>query len=200
MAADEGQERTEQATSKRRDDARKKGQVPRSKEFNATLMLVGAAAMMLMFGSQFMGSLAEVFRTGLTLTRAQVYDPSAMTHALRTVVQDGLFAAMPLLVVTVVIALAAPMLLGGWTFSSEQFAVKLSRLNPISGFGRMFSLRGLLELFKALIKFLFILTVAVIVLWSEIDNLMGLGSESLHSAAGHAAHLAAWTFLFSDSG
>ena len=195
MAADEGQERTEQATSKRRDDARKKGQVPRSKEFNATVMLVGAAAMMLMFGSQFMGSLAEMFRTGLTLTRAQIHDPSAMTHALRTLVQDGLFAAMPLLVVTVVIALAAPMLLSGWTFSSEQFAVKLSRLNPISGFGRMFSLRGLLELFKALIKFLFILTVAVVVLWSEIDNVMGLGNESLHSAASHAAHLAAWTFL-----
>ena len=195
MAADEGQERTQQATPKRRDDARKKGQVPRSKELNATLMLVGAAAMMLMFGNQFMGSLAELFRTGLTLTRAQIFDPGAMTHALRTLFQDGFYTALPLLIVTVVIALAAPMALSGWTFSSEQFSLKLSRLNPITGFGRMFSWRGLLELFKALIKFSFILTIAVIVLWSEVDGVLGLGSESLHSAASHAAHLAAWTFL-----
>lgn len=194
-AADEGQERTEQATPKRRDDARKKGQVPRSRELNATLMLVGAAAMMLMFGSAFMASLAELFRTGFTLTRAQIFDPSAMIQALRTLFQDGFFAALPLLAVTVVIALAAPMLLSGWTFSTDQLAVKMSRLNPITGFGRMFSWRGLLELVKALLKFSFILTIAVIVLWSEVDGLLGLGGESLHSAASHAAHLAAWTFL-----
>ena len=160
MAANEGQERTEQATPKRRDDARKKGQVPRSRELNTTLMLVGAAAMLLMFGSAFMGSLAELFRTGFTLTRAQIFDPGAMTQALRTLFQDGFFAALPLLAVTVVIALAAPMLLSGWTFSTDQLAVKMSRLNPITGFGRMFSWRGLLELVKALLKFSFIRSTA----------------------------------------
>ncbi|MBI3774181.1 MAG: flagellar biosynthesis protein FlhB, partial [Gammaproteobacteria bacterium] len=195
MAASEGQERTQQATPKRREDARKKGQVPRSKELNATLMLVGAASMMLMFGNQFMGALAELFRTGLILTRAQIFDPGAMTHALRSLFQDGFYAALPLLIVTVVIALGAPLLLSGWTFSSEQISMKFSRLNPITGLGRMFSWRGLLELFKALIKFSFILAIAVIVLWSEVDSMLGLGSESLHSAASHAAHLAAWTFL-----
>lgn len=195
MAADEGQERTQQATPKRREEARKKGQVPRSRELNATLMLVGAAAMMLMFGGRFMSSLAELFQTGFTLTRAQVFDPGAMTSALRALFQQGFYAALPLLMVTVIIALAAPMLLSGWTFSGDQITPKFSRLNPITGFGRMFSWRGLLELVKALIKFLFILAIAVIVLWNEVDSVLGLGSESLHSAAIHAAHLAAWTFL-----
>ena len=118
-----------------------------------------------------------------------------MTHALRSLFQDGFYAALPLLALTVVIALAGPLLLSGWTFSTDQISMKFSRLNPITGFGRMFSWRGLLELFKALIKFAFILTVAVIVLWNEVDSVLGLGSESLHSAASHAAHLAAWTFL-----
>lgn len=195
MAKDEGQERTEQATPKRLDDARKKGQVPRSRELNTTLMLVGAAAMILMFGSQFMSSLAQVFRTGFTLTRAQIFDPGAMIHALRSLFQDGFFAALPLLAVTVVIALIAPMLMSGWSFSTEQLALKLSRLNPLTGLGRMFSWRGLLELVKALLKFSFILAVAIMVLWSEVDSLLGLGKESLHSAVSHAAHLTAWTFL-----
>lgn len=194
-AGEEGQERTEQATPKRREDARKKGQVPRSRELNTTLMLVAVAAMMLMFGGHFMGSLAELFRTAFSLTRAQIFDPGAMTQALRSLFQDGFFATLPLLAVTVVIALIAPLLLSGWAFSAEQIAMKFSRLNPITGFGRMFSWRGLLELCKALIKFSFILAIAMIVLWSEVDSVLGLGSESLHSAVGHAAHLAAWTFL-----
>jgi len=195
MAAEQGQERTQEATAKRREDAHKKGQVPRSKELNTTLMLVGAAAMLLMFGSQFMSSLAEMLRTGFTLTRAQILDPGAMIHALRNLFQDGFFAALPLLIATVVIALAGPLLLSGWTFSGEQISLKFSRLNPITGFGRMFSWRGVLELFKALIKFSFILTIAVVVLWSEVDSVLGLSGESLHSAAKHAAHIAAWAFF-----
>jgi flagellar biosynthetic protein FlhB len=99
------------------------------------------------------------------------------------------------LIATVVIALVGPLLLSGWTFSAEQVSLKFSRLNPITGFGRMFSWRGVLELFKALIKFSFILTIAAVVLWSEVDSVLGLSGESLHSAAKHAAHIAAWAFF-----
>lgn len=195
MAEEGGQERTERATPKRRDDARKKGQVPRSRELNTTFMLVGAALMIVAFGGHFVSTLAEMLRDHFVIDRAQLTDPRIMINALRGALQDGLMAVLPFFVVMMVVALAAPLLLSGWTFSTDQIAMKLNRMDPIKGLGRMFAVRGLIELVKALIKFTFIMTIAIVLLWSDVGELLSLGQESLQSASQHAAQLVVWTFL-----
>lgn len=195
MADETGQERTEQATPKRREDARGKGQVPRSRELNTVLILLGAAAMIVGFGGYFMSQLAELFRSGLSFQRADLATPAAMLNAFYAALQFGLMAILPFLLVMVVIALFAPLALSGWTFSADLLTLKWDRLDPLKGIGRMFSYRGLSELIKAFLKFAFILTVAVIMLWNEMDEVLGLGGQDLEPALAHAASLSAWTFV-----
>lgn len=195
MAEEGGQERTERATPKRREDARKKGQVPRSRELNTTFMMIGAALMVFTFGGHFIAALADMLRDHFTIERAQLTDPRLMIQALRGALQDGVLAVMPFLAVMAVVALAAPLMLSGWTFSTDQISLKWSRMDPLKGLARMFAWRGLMELVKALIKFSFIMTIAVIMLWSDVAELLSLGQQSLQSATVHAAQLVMWTFL-----
>lgn len=195
MAEQTGQEKTEQATPKRRDDARKKGQVPRSRELNTTFMLVGAALVMLFFGGQLFSVIAEMLRESFTIERAQLNDPKQMVSALREALQAGLLAIVPFLAVMVLLALAAPLLISGWVVSTDQMSVKFSRMDPIKGLGRMFAWRGLLELIKALLKFALILAVAISLLWSDIGELLMLGQEPLQHATQHAGHLITVTFV-----
>jgi flagellar biosynthesis protein FlhB len=195
MAEAEGFERTEQATPKRKEEARERGQVPRSREFNTTILLLGAAGMILAFGSHFIADISEMFRSALHVERAALFEPDAMWRSLRAILLEGMFAALPFLLVLLVLSVAAPVAISGWTFSTELLTLKWERLDPISGIGKMFSLRSLLELVKALAKFALILSVAIVLLWGEASAVLNLSNEPLNEAFAHAGNIAAWTFL-----
>jgi flagellar biosynthesis protein FlhB len=81
------------------------------------------------------------------------------------------------------------LVLGGWVFSTEALAPKFSRLNPIEGFGRVFSMNGVMELAKAVAKFAIVGLVAVIVLRKHLNEMMGLGSEPVDKGVIHAASM-----------
>ena len=95
-----------------------------------------------------------------------------------------------------VIALAGPVSLGGWLFSSEALQPKFSRMNPLSGLKRMFSVQALVELGKAVGKFLVVLTVAVAVLMANQDDLLSIGHEPLPQAIAHSAQIVGWCSLW----
>jgi flagellar biosynthetic protein FlhB len=118
-----------------------------------------------------------------------------MLNAFHSALQTGLVAILPFLIVMVLIGIGAQLALSGWTFSADQLSLKWNRLDPLKGLGRMFSARGLIELVKAFIKFAFILVIAIIVLWNEMEQVLGLGSLELEPALTRAAGLAAWTFV-----
>jgi flagellar biosynthetic protein FlhB len=193
--SDSGQERTEQPTSKRLEEARKKGQVPRSVELNAAaVMLLGGGALYFM-GGQVGEALYQIMRSGLSLTRADMLDER---HAIATFgdeVFHAFLACAPVLGITLVAALLAPIAIGGWNLSFEALAPDFNKLNPAAGLARMFSARSLVELAKALAKFLFIGAIAATLLWSNASELMDLGAEPIHAALGHAARLAGHAFL-----
>ncbi|MEQ8799370.1 MAG: flagellar biosynthesis protein FlhB [Salinisphaeraceae bacterium] len=146
-------ERTEAPTPKRRRDARKEGQIARSRELGALALV--AAGMLGMGGfSGWAGHHALALLTGgLRLDRADALDSHALTEGLAAGLAQGLWLMVPLLVMTGVAAIAAPLLLGGWNFSWKATAPKGSRLDPLQGIKRMFSARSLTELGKALLKF-----------------------------------------------
>ncbi len=200
MAEDAGQERTEQATPKRREEARKKGQVPRSRELNTALVLLAAAGVIMGFGGYFLSRMADLFRSSFTLQRADMTNPAAMLPAFESAIEIGLGAVLPFLIVMVLVGVFAQLALSGWTFSADQLNLKWNRLDPLKGLGRVFSTRGLIELVKAFIKFAFILAIAIMILWNEMDQLLGLGSLELEPAVASAAHLAAWTFVVLAAG
>jgi flagellar biosynthetic protein FlhB len=86
--------------------------------------------------------------------------------------------------------------LGGWLFSSEALQPKFSRMNPLSGLKRMFSVQALVELGKAVGKFLVVLTVAVAVLMANQDDLLSIGHEPLPQAIAHSAQIVGWCSLW----
>eukprot|EP00494_Astrolonche_serrata_P015870 UN16024 len=88
-----------------------------------------------------------------------------------------------------VVAIFTPLAIGGWAFSLEALAFKGDRINPISGFKRIFSSKGLMELVKALAKFAVVSAVAAGFLWSKSDDFLGLGSQSLQLAMQNGAWL-----------
>jgi flagellar biosynthetic protein FlhB len=94
-----------------------------------------------------------------------------------------------LLGLLLVAAILAPLSIGGWTFSSEALVPNFSRLNPIAGLGRVFSLRGVIELAKALARVLLVALVAIIVLRRQFHSYSALGVEPTTVAISHALTL-----------
>ena len=94
-----------------------------------------------------------------------------------------LFLLLPLLAALLVVAVLAPLALGGWTFSTEALALKPERLNPAKGLARVFSLNGLAELAKALAKFTVLALTAGLLLWRDMGSILSLGGQGLAPAA-----------------
>jgi flagellar biosynthetic protein FlhB len=193
--AENAQERTEQPTAKRLEEARRKGQVPRSSELNAAAVLLIAGGGLQILGGHIGGQLHGLMRTGLALTRDQALDESLAVATLANAMSHALLACAPILGLTLLAALAAPLALGGWNLSFGVLAPDLTRLNPAAGFARMFSARGAVELAKAFAKFLAVAIVATCLLWQKSGELMGLGSEPLRLGLAHAAALTGHALL-----
>src|SRR5215470_8395622 len=140
--AENEQERTEQPTAKRLEEARKKGQIPRSTELSAAavILIVGGG---LHFLGGYMGTrLNGLMSSSLELTREQSVDESLMLPTLLTEAAHALLTCAPILGLTLLAALLAPMLLGGWNLSFQVLIPDFTRLNPSNGFGRIFSMRS----------------------------------------------------------
>jgi flagellar biosynthetic protein FlhB len=191
MAEQELQERTERATPKRLEEARRKGQLARSRELNATAVMLAGSGALLAFGPHLVQEGADLFRATLRLERAALFQPEQMGQSLAAALIDALLALAPILGACATAAILAPLAVGGWTFSLEALSFKAERLDPIQGLRRMASLRNLLELGKAIAKFLLVATASVLLLRALATEIMGLGREPLRLALAHGAHLCA---------
>lgn len=195
MAEETGQERTEEPTEKRLADARKKGQVARSRELTTTAMLVGSAFGLIMFGSMIVEGLLDVMYNNFSMPREKMFDTFYMMAMFQESVAESLMVLGPFFVMMMLSAVVGSIALSGWNFSFEAVAPKLSKLNPISGVKRIFGPQGLMELGKALAKFFVITAVGISVLWGISDTVLGLGLESVDVAIAHAGELILWSFL-----
>jgi flagellar biosynthetic protein FlhB len=190
--ADDGNdsERTESPTQKRLDDARAKGQVPRSRDLSAAAVVLAGGIGLHSLGSMFGSHMLSLMRDALTFTRDVTLDSGLMMHQLERSALQGALAMAPLLGLLLGAAVLAPLAIGGWTFSAEALVPDFARLNPASGLGRVFSIRGLIELSKALARFLVVAIVAVAVLWKQFHSFNQLVTEPMGAAVAHAMSLA----------
>lgn len=193
--SDSGQEKTEQPTAKKLADAKKKGQVPRSKELNSTTTMVFGAMGLLFMGSYMISHIVLVMQEGFSLTREQVFDSHEVIERLDFAINEAFAGIAPFLVLMTITALFTPALLGGWAFSGEALAFKGDRINPLKGLKRIFSSNGLMELVKAIAKFLVVSVIAIFYMWGQADELLGLGSQPLSVALSHGAYLLGMSFL-----
>ena len=194
--SESGADKSEQPTSKRLEEARKKGQIARSKELNTLVVTLGGAGGLLVFGAGMADALLGIMRGNFELSREVLLDERYMALYLLATGKLALELLAPLIMALLVIALAGPASLGGWLFSSEALQPKFSRMNPLSGLKRMFSVQALVELGKAVGKFLVVLTVAVAVLMANQDDLLSIGHEPLPQAIAHSAQIVGWCSLW----
>ncbi len=195
MAEDTGQDKTEQPSAKRLTDARDKGQVPRSKEFATVLVLIASAVAMLFLGERIIHSVAQVMETSFSLTKKQLFDPSALIHHFLYSLETIAFDLGSFLAITVIAAIVAPASTGGWNFSTKALAVKPEKLDPIKGLKRVFGPQGLIELVKALAKFFLIGIIATLIIWNLRDQLLTLGMQEVEVAMTDLGYLVLWVFL-----
>ncbi|MCF6338334.1 MAG: flagellar biosynthesis protein FlhB [Gammaproteobacteria bacterium] len=197
--SEKGQERSEEATEKRKKESRDKGEVVRSKELTTLVMMLVSGAGFVFLGSALVQDLMQILRAHLSIERAQIFDLASYPGFLFDTLQFSIFSVMPLFILLVVVAIVAPMALGGWTFSVKPLKPELKKMDPIKGLGRVFSLKGLMELVKALAKFLLVSAVAYFLLKNNIEGFVSLGNESLVQGISRMGEELMWMFILLSS-
>lgn len=190
-----GQERSEEPTSKRLEDARKKGQIARSRDFNTMVIIALAALALIFMGQRMVVDLGGLMSHYFQPSRADIFDPMGVINWFYAAILDGVWLIVPFLALMLVAALFAPIMIGGWAFSWEAVAPKMSKLNPIKGIKRIFSAKGLMELVKAMAKFFLVAAVALVVIRINVKAYLALGSMPVEAGLVAAGELIAWAFL-----
>lgn len=196
MAEDSDLEKTEAATGRRIQRAREEGQVVRSRELSTFVELITALGALIVMGDHLMEALSRTMRQGFSLDRASALDPHLMMARFHEQVSAILLAFLPFLGFVIVAAVATPFLLSGWNFTFKALTPNFSRLNPATGIKRVFSVSGLTELIKAVVKSLLIGGVAAWVIWRSMDALFALPGEPLNEGIAHLGRLVTDTALF----
>ncbi|MFH1987493.1 MAG: flagellar biosynthesis protein FlhB [Pseudomonadota bacterium] len=195
MAEDSDLEKTEEPTSRRIEQAREKGQVPHSRELGTFLVLIVAGATFWMMGGWLMQRSMVIVKNGFTVESEVMREPALMLPRLAEISGDALFVFSPLLGLILLAAVLPPFFLNAWVFSPQALVPDFNRLNPLTGFGRMFSWNSLMELGKAVLKAGLLGGVAVALVWKQRDEIFGLLSEPLDAGLVHAGNLVSFSFL-----
>lgn len=190
-----GQERTEQPTERRKLEARRKGQVPRSRELNTMLSLLALALTLLFLGGGLVERFFALSQHGFSVGRALAFDAERLPVHLMQMMVSAVLILWPVFLIALIAAFAGPLLMGGWAFSVEAMAFKLEKLNPVKGLARVFSAKGLLELVKALIKFLLLLAATLLIFAIMQRELLSLSLFTPGQASLHAVELLMWGLL-----
>ncbi len=188
---DTGQERNLPPSAKRLADARKEGQVARSRDLAHLLVLGVGAGLLIGLASPLASAGMHLISNGLTFDAQAVTEPSKMAARLSELAAAGLLALAPIFIAMALAAVAAPLTVGGWLFVPSQVTPKLNRLSPLSGFKRMFSLRALVELFKVMLLASLLGVVGFAYIAYQVDALAGLAHESLPVSLAHFGTLLA---------
>ena len=192
---DSSQEKTEEATPRRIQQSREKGQVARSKELGTSAVLVSAAVGLAMVGPSIASSLVTIMTTLFTQDREQIFDTNQMVLVWGMVGRELAFPMASLMLVIALVAFIGNILLGGITFSTKAFMPKTEKMNPMKGFKRMFGVQAVVELTKGIAKFLVVASTAYFILSFFFNEILALSRDHLPSNVYHALDLLVWMFI-----
>lgn len=195
MAEDSDLEKTEQPSQRRLDQAREEGQAARSRELSTFSVLFAGGAGLWLMGSKLSSQLTKLLSDGLTLDATLAFNADLLLPRLHTLSLEVLVTFLPFLLLLLVIAALSPLLLNGWIFSLKPLQPNLSKLNPIAGMGRMFSINSLVELGKAIAKSLVVGGIGAWAIWHNKDSVMMMAAEPLIAAFPHLGYLLWMSFV-----
>lgn len=189
MAESSAQERTEEPTARRLSKAREEGQVARSTEAPAAAVVIGALLVLMLAGSWMIDRLATHFASGFSFDRKTLDTPSLMLGAFGHQLFNGFLVVLPVMGITVVMAIVAAGLSGGFLFAPAAAAPKVTKLSLIAGFKRMFGAHALVELGKAFVKCLLVGGALWFSLSLRMQDILRIGEMALEPALALAGTL-----------
>lgn len=190
MPEESYQEKTEPATQKRRQEARDKGQVAQSREIPSVLVLLSALGVFALSGSWMFLNISDLMGGVFQNVDSLSFNASSIYQFLLGILNRLFITLMPLLSIVLVAGIAANLLQIGFLFTGKPLVPNFTKLDPIKGIKKLFSLRSLVELVKALFKVLFIGVIVFLLLKGElttIPSLMHMGVGDILSFIGRVA-------------
>jgi flagellar biosynthesis protein FlhB len=194
--SEQGGERTEEPSQRRLEQARERGQVPRSRELTNFATMIGGSGALVAVGGTLVGRMSHIMHNSLTIDPRRLDSTDSMTASLGEAVMSGLLGMLPIFGTLIALVLLAAVVLGGWNFSPTALMPDFSRMSPLSGVKRLFGLHGLSELGKALLKCLVVGGVCGTVIYRLFPDVMALGHMAPRAAITHSAGLLAWAFVW----
>lgn len=183
---DSGQEKTEEASSRKIEKAREEGQIPRSRDLTTTVVLLLATIGLYVFADFMADKIIGITRSSFVIPRETIFDTNAMIGLLAAAIYDGLFSIAPLMAVLVIASIAGPIALGGFIFSGKAIAPQLNRMDPLAGIKRMFSMNSLIELLKSVAKVSLILWATILILQMYAQEMFRMSDEPVGDAIIHS--------------
>jgi flagellar biosynthetic protein FlhB len=200
MADDSDLERTEPASSRKIQKARDEGNVPHSRELSTFVVLMAAGASMTLLSSFLLNILNRIMHDGMSFGRADIDSTNMMGRNLAEASYDAITVLLPIFAVIFLVAVAANLAISGLNFTLQPLQLKLDKLNPLTGLGRMFNWQSLVELVKAALKGGIILGASAWMISMQWEAILTLSSEPLAAAIPHFGHIIMYTFLAGTAG
>jgi len=191
VAEESDEDKTESPTAHRLEKAREEGQIPRSRELTSVLMLLAGLMTLWLGGSLMARRLAAMVASGLRFDHSMVNDSKLIIGHISGLIGQAVMALLPLMAGLVMVAIAAPMLLGGLVISGKSIKVDFKKLNPLPGFARMFAAQAWTELFKGILKAVLVGSVGGWYIWSHWPEMLRLISQSPSNALMHGLEMIA---------
>lgn len=171
--ADAGADKSHEATPHRRQQAREEGQVPRSQDLGSAVMLLAGIGILLLLGRRLVDLLGGLAQAQLREAQFQI-DVDQLTALARGLARELAYAVLPVLGLVLLAAVAINLAQVGLLFVPQRLAPDITRLDPIKGLGRIFSLSGLMRVLLGLFKIAVVGAVAIVSVWSEWEQIVGL--------------------------
>ncbi|MBN2644246.1 MAG: flagellar biosynthesis protein FlhB [Desulfuromonadaceae bacterium] len=174
MAEEQGQERTEQATGKRRGDFRKKGQVAQSREVNSALLMTASIILWIFYAESFWGQLTVLFSYFLEQAGVLSVTPQSVVQLMIFSFKAISLLLLPLVLTVLIVGFFSTYIQIGWLVTGEPFIPDLNKFNLIKGMGRFVSKRTLVEMLKSMLKVLLVGVVAYRTVYGEFESALFL--------------------------
>ena len=174
MAGENDQEKTEQATPKKREDARKKGQIAQSREIPSVLVLLSGLSFFYFAGNWLFSQLSDIPKIVFGQLYYSVFTPETIHILIISLFKKVMFFLLPLMGTVMVAGVLGNLIQNGFFVSSEKLTPQFSKLNPFTGLKRLVSLRSLMESVKSIFKVIIIGGIAYLLLRGELDSIPGM--------------------------
>lgn len=196
MAEESDLEKTESASPRRLEKARESGDVPRSIEFSTFFILLSGTLAIWLIGSSLVKNLQAGLGQTLNFGIIKELNSAEIFLGYQNFLIDLGITFLPLLGIIFIAAIGAPLLIGGWIFSSEKLIPNFAKLNPIQGISNIFSINSLVELLKAILKTLFIGFAAWLLINSQLDSILFLLTQSIQESSKAQGYIILWCLTF----